>query len=146
MSQSLSPECTPLKHAYDACFNAWFEGYLRPAVALSSPNSTPEARAAYSKQKAEEYEEKCGKIWADYKACVQVCFHEACFSSLLLGPGSALSAVGAEETFYFSRYIARMKIEFLTLSPQRAVKEKGLDQMLVEATKENPLDKPPPGP
>ena len=25
---SLSPECTPLKHRYDACFNLWFKDYL----------------------------------------------------------------------------------------------------------------------
>ncbi|KAJ3511786.1 hypothetical protein NMY22_g15537 [Coprinellus aureogranulatus] len=67
MASSLSPECTPLKQSYDACFNSWFEGYLEPAV------NTPAAdRAAYSKQKAEEFDQKCGKIWKEYKACVQV--------------------------------------------------------------------------
>lgn len=25
---SLSPECTPLKHRYDSCFNLWFKDYL----------------------------------------------------------------------------------------------------------------------
>jgi hypothetical protein len=25
---SMSAECTPLKHRYDACFNKWFEDYL----------------------------------------------------------------------------------------------------------------------
>lgn len=30
--RSLSPECTPLKHRYDSCFNLWFEGYLQPAL------------------------------------------------------------------------------------------------------------------
>ena len=69
MSQSLSKECTPLKQAYDTCFNSWFEGYLEPAVAASS---SPEARTEYSKRKAEEFQEKCGKIWESYKSCVQV--------------------------------------------------------------------------
>ncbi|KAI5120610.1 hypothetical protein M0805_008086 [Coniferiporia weirii] len=92
MAQSLADECTPLKLAYDSCFNAWFEGYLQPAVTAS-----PEKRTEYTRAKAAEYEEKCGKIWQSYKACVQ-----------------------------------------------RAVKDKGLDEMLAEATKENPLDKPPP--
>ncbi|KAF8972038.1 mitochondrial distribution/morphology family 35/apoptosis, partial [Flammula alnicola] len=68
MSQSLSPECTPLKQEYDSCFNSWFEGYLEPAVAASSSS---EARAAYSKKKAEEFNQKCGKIWEQYKTCVQ---------------------------------------------------------------------------
>ena len=69
MASSLSEECTPLKTAYDACFNAWFEGYLEPAVTVTDAN-----RAAYSKQKAEEYDRKCGKIWNEYKNCVQVRF------------------------------------------------------------------------
>lgn len=67
MASSLSPECTPLKKAYDSCFNAWFEGYLEPAVAAK-----PEERALYSKQKAEEYEAKCGSLWTEYKGCIQV--------------------------------------------------------------------------
>ena len=45
MASSLSDECTPMKREYDSCFNAWFEGYLEPAVIASS---------AYSKAKAEE--------------------------------------------------------------------------------------------
>ncbi|KAL5498625.1 hypothetical protein ACEPAH_1980 [Sanghuangporus vaninii] len=92
MAHSMADECTPLKHEYDSCFNAWFEGYLQPAVNLSA-----EQRADYAKAKADEYERKCGKIWREYKACVQ-----------------------------------------------NAVKDKGLDQMLAEATRDNPLDKSPP--
>lgn len=70
MASSLSPECTPLKQEYDSCFNAWFEGYLEPAV--SSAVATPDQRAVYSQQKAAEYEQKCGKVWEAYRACVQV--------------------------------------------------------------------------
>ncbi|KAI0073231.1 hypothetical protein K474DRAFT_1649840 [Panus rudis PR-1116 ss-1] len=66
MAHSLSDACTPLKREYDSCFNAWFEGYLEPAVA-----TTPEQRSQYSQQKAAEYEEKCGKIWQQYRECVQ---------------------------------------------------------------------------
>ncbi|KAJ7600822.1 mitochondrial distribution/morphology family 35/apoptosis [Mycena floridula] len=66
MAQSLSADCTPLKLEYDSCFNAWFEGFLEPAVATS-----PEKRAAHSKEKAEEYQKKCGNIWDAYKGCVQ---------------------------------------------------------------------------
>ena len=68
MAQSLSDKCTPLKREYDTCFNAWFEGYLEPAVAAK----TPEERAAYSKEKAEEYDQKCGKVWEAYRSCVMV--------------------------------------------------------------------------
>lgn len=69
MSQSLSPECTSLKQEYDACFNSWFEGYLEPAVAAGASS---EARTAYSKRKADEFNAKCGKVWEQYKSCVQV--------------------------------------------------------------------------
>lgn len=69
MAHSLSDECTPLKHKYDSCFNAWFEGYLEPAMNVSAD---AQQRETYSKQKAAEYEEKCGKIWESYRLCVQV--------------------------------------------------------------------------
>ena len=69
MAHSLEQGCTQLKLEYDSCFNSWFEGYLEPAVSASA---SPESRAKYSKEKAEEYERKCGKIWASYRDCVRV--------------------------------------------------------------------------
>ncbi|KAF9467398.1 hypothetical protein BDZ94DRAFT_1305472 [Collybia nuda] len=96
MAHSLSPECTPLKLEYDSCFNAWFEGYLEPAVAASA---SPKERANYSKQKADEFQQKCGKVWESYRFCVK-----------------------------------------------KAVKEKGLDDLLQQARDENPLTEPPPPP
>ncbi|KAF8652897.1 hypothetical protein AX16_004085 [Volvariella volvacea WC 439] len=80
MADSLLPECTPLKQEYDACFNAWFEGYLEPAVALSQKSSnrvggaalaSQKEREEYSKKKAEEFQRKCGGVWEKYKECVQ---------------------------------------------------------------------------
>jgi len=127
MASSLSPQCTPLKHAYDQCFNSWFEGYLQPATQESSSNtpsdsakssssgvssstsrkagnginqhstSKEEARRAYSKRKAEEFEEKCGKVWKSYRTCIA-----------------------------------------------KAVTEKGLDALLDQARRENPLRDPEP--
>jgi hypothetical protein len=41
-TRSLSPQCTPLKQRYDGCFNAWFEGYLQPALDAST------SRTAYT--------------------------------------------------------------------------------------------------
>jgi TRIAP1/MDM35 family protein len=70
MASSLSPRCTPLKLKYDACFNAWLEDYLESTKA-GSATFTPE-REALTKQKAEEYNTRCGKVWEDYKQCVQV--------------------------------------------------------------------------
>ncbi|TFK65062.1 hypothetical protein BDN72DRAFT_846052 [Pluteus cervinus] len=154
MADSLSSECTPLKKEYDLCFNAWFAGYLEPAVRISASsssnsssssssnqssnnnpaNSSPgtpisswpastsitapaggkdqrrltaaeikaqkdaqAAREKYSKEKAEEFQRKCGGIWKDYRSCVQ-----------------------------------------------KAVKDKGLDALLQQAREENPLVNPPP--
>ncbi|KAI0030176.1 mitochondrial distribution/morphology family 35/apoptosis [Vararia minispora EC-137] len=94
MAHSLSAECTPLKLAYDACFNSWFEGYLEPAVIASADAAQ---RAAYSRAKAEEFERKCGAVWVRYRECVQ-----------------------------------------------KAVREKGLTDLLEHARKENPLKDLPP--
>ena len=69
MSQSLSEECTPLKRKYDACFNAWFEGYLEPALSASA---NAEQRTKFAQQKAAEFDSSCGKIWQAYRQCVQV--------------------------------------------------------------------------
>ena len=79
MASSLLEECTPLKRKYDACFNAWFEDYLEPAVSASI---TPEQRTRFSQEKAAEYEQQCGKIWKQYKDCVSVSFFN-CFMNVL---------------------------------------------------------------
>lgn len=70
MAESLSLECTPLKHAYDTCFNAWFEGYLEPTMMPGA--AQPADHAVRAKMMATQYEEKCGKLWAGYRDCVQV--------------------------------------------------------------------------
>ncbi|EIW78715.1 hypothetical protein CONPUDRAFT_108712 [Coniophora puteana RWD-64-598 SS2] len=82
MAHSLSPECTPLKHAYDSCFNTWFESYLQPAVAQNA-NATPAQRTEYSKKKAEDFETNCGGVWREYKACVQKAVKDRGLSDLL---------------------------------------------------------------
>lgn len=55
MLRSLDPQCTPLKHRYDSCFNLWFEGYLQPALdgrpASAGPSSaTPTVSLTSGKQ------------------------------------------------------------------------------------------------
>ncbi|KAI6040910.1 hypothetical protein EDC04DRAFT_2673309 [Pisolithus marmoratus] len=89
MAHSLSPECTPLKHAYDSCFNSWFEGYLEPAIANSQKLSEGQ-RNEYAKKKAEEFELNC------WSRCVQ-----------------------------------------------KALKDRGLDELLEQARQDNPLSTPP---
>lgn len=128
MAQSLSEECTPLKREYDSCFNAWFEGYLEPAVATS-----PEERSKYSQEKAAEYERNCGKIWTQYRECVQVTIR--CSFPSRYGPGLTLVA-----TSFFSLHVLALR------RIQKAVKDKGLDVLLEQARAENPLKEPPPAP
>lgn len=59
---SLSPECTPLKHRYDSCFNSWFKDYLaigddqiqeqqRQSEASSSGTASPSSQASSSGKK-----------------------------------------------------------------------------------------------
>ncbi|KAF8479369.1 mitochondrial distribution/morphology family 35/apoptosis [Gautieria morchelliformis] len=79
MASSLSPDCTPLKHEYDACFNAWFEGYLEPLAS----DMTTEQRQERSAQKAKEYQERCGKVWEGYRTCVQGAVKEKGLTELL---------------------------------------------------------------
>jgi TRIAP1/MDM35 family protein len=79
MAHSLSSGCTPLKHAYDNCFNAWFEGYLQPiadkaAGGQTDPLTQAQKQARY-RQKAEEYEANCGDAWKSYRGCVEVSQH-----------------------------------------------------------------------
>lgn len=97
MAHSLSAECTPLKLSYDSCFNSWFEGYLEPTLSPQQQKHKQQHPEEYAKQKAEEYQQKCGKIWDSYRDCVQ-----------------------------------------------KAIKEKGLIELLDQARDENPLNEPPP--
>lgn len=136
MASSLSPQCTPLKHAYDKCFNSWFEGYLQPAIQESQPSNTSststsrktgngineeETRRAYSKRKAQEFEEKCGKVWESYRACISV------------------SSIFAIIPFIILEVILNN-----LMSLQKAVTEKGLDTLLDQARRENLLRDPEP--
>ncbi|KAJ7287047.1 mitochondrial distribution/morphology family 35/apoptosis [Mycena rebaudengoi] len=80
MADSLSPACTPLKHEYDSCFNVWFEGYLEPAI---SPSATDAQRAAHYQQKADEFQAKCGKVYEEYRNCIQNAVKQKGIESML---------------------------------------------------------------
>lgn len=89
---SMSFECTPSKHRYDACFNKWFEEYLGlPALSSSSSSDKDSSRDSgvsgfFSKSKAtspsdssierkrlrERLEGECGPLWKEYQSCVLV--------------------------------------------------------------------------
>lgn len=88
LMDSLSPECTPLKHTYDRCFNAWFKDYLDASSEYIDTNATPakgswtsgfprlssgsNRMAQHLAVLRERYEHDCGKLFAEYQACVKV--------------------------------------------------------------------------
>lgn len=74
MAHSLSSECTPLKHAYDSCFNAWFAGFLEPTLTPQQQREKDKNPREYQERKAEEFQQKCGKVWESYRECVQVSY------------------------------------------------------------------------
>lgn len=130
MASSLSAECTPLKHSYDKCFNSWFEGYLKPGI-QSTISQENDDRRAYSKRKAAEFEEKCGKVWEMYRECVTVSCLFCLFALHILD--AILSTLSALQMLILT---SRSHLK-------KAVKAKGLDPLLDQARQENPLKEPP---
>ncbi|KAF7315034.1 hypothetical protein MIND_00017600 [Mycena indigotica] len=79
MADSLAPACTPLKQEYDSCFNMWFESYLEPTLT----NASESQRKAHYARKAEEFEAKCGKVYAEYQSCLHGAVKEKGIEPLL---------------------------------------------------------------
>ncbi|KAJ7078393.1 hypothetical protein C8R43DRAFT_910378 [Mycena crocata] len=65
MADSL-PSLYSLRQEYDSCFNVWFESYLDPSASI-----TEAQRTTHHQQKADEFKEKCGKVYADNQNCIQ---------------------------------------------------------------------------
>ena len=77
--ESLSPDCTPLKHQYDGCFNAWFKEYLEIATQGTTNNAYEPRNTMFSSAKPyrlaqlrDQYERECGKLFSMYQSCVRV--------------------------------------------------------------------------
>jgi hypothetical protein len=90
----MSPECTPLKHRYDACFHSWLVDYLAlpgsgtaPAAAQSKESSSSSMWGRGKKEQApaagqdeaakrqslkERLDGECGGMWEEYRKCVTV--------------------------------------------------------------------------
>ena len=86
LMDSIKPECTPLKHEYDRCFNAWFKDYLEAASSTSTDKSgawiTPSIFGGDKlAQLRTRYDTDCGHIFRKYQACVK-----AAVAELELGP------------------------------------------------------------
>jgi len=94
LMSSMSPECTPLKHRYDACFHSWLVDYLAlpgsgtaPAAAQSKESSSSSMWGRGKKEQApaagqdeaakrqslkERLDGECGGMWEEYRKCVTV--------------------------------------------------------------------------
>jgi len=91
---SLSAECTPLKHKYDNCFNLWLQDYLQVTPQTQQPptsksdnpwspwsnrdikadakGSGEEQRRKRNLQLRKRLDTECGQLFTDYQACVKV--------------------------------------------------------------------------
>ncbi|KAI8461322.1 hypothetical protein BY996DRAFT_4573605 [Phakopsora pachyrhizi] len=76
---SMDPRCTPLKKTYDACFNQWFERYLKLSTTndfrigsdqSSSSMTNRQDQVKILNQSYGQYEKECGKDWEVYKTCL----------------------------------------------------------------------------
>lgn len=90
---SIDPECTSLKHIYEAAFQKWYtevylqhEGFtkiqaqdrvnnlfstIKGALYLNTPkNESTEIAAPFTKL-AESYEEQCGEKFRQYRICLE---------------------------------------------------------------------------
>ena len=90
LMNSISADCTPSKHKYDQCFNAWFRDYLDVSSNMNGDDNSNRAltdmrtvsnssQLSVSKKQAnalaslrERYENDCGRIYDEYQACVKV--------------------------------------------------------------------------
>lgn len=86
---SIDPDCTELKHAYEACFQRWYTETYLPYTSPHHPSRLPdhpaspfikqptEAPAASSGDKAPyadlaaSYEEQCGEPFRKYRSCLE---------------------------------------------------------------------------
>ena len=95
LMDSIDPECTQLKHVYEACFQKWYTNeYLpmteeinnqdssgrdkdgRTSIFKSSTPSVKETTATDSNQQkykelARSYDSQCGVLFATYRACLE---------------------------------------------------------------------------
>lgn len=76
---SMSPECTPLKHKYDNCFNLWFRDYLAASSENAERGAQPRTHSLFERKAPpslsslrERYEKDCGSLFTEYQACVKV--------------------------------------------------------------------------
>ncbi|KAJ1018583.1 hypothetical protein NDA16_004865 [Ustilago loliicola] len=133
---SMSPECTPLKHRYDSCFNLWFKDYLaigddqireqqRQSEASSSGAAIQASDSSAGKKK------KSG--WFSDSSSAS----SASTSATLIGESDIETRKRAIMERYdqdcgklFKDYQACVK---------KAVTERGLDDLIRQARKENPF-------
>uniref|UniRef100_V5GM32 Uncharacterized protein n=2 Tax=Kalmanozyma brasiliensis (strain GHG001) TaxID=1365824 RepID=V5GM32_KALBG len=136
---SLSPECTPLKHRYDACFNLWFKDYLsigddqireqqRQSESSASGATTPSSLSSSSSSGGKK---RSG--WFSDSSSTS----SASTSATSLGGGD----IEAKKHAIMDRYDRDCGKLFKDYQAcvRRAVTDRGLDDLIQQARKENPF-------
>ncbi|TKY86855.1 hypothetical protein EX895_004143 [Sporisorium graminicola] len=137
---SLSPECTPLKHRYDSCFNLWFKDYLaigddqiqdqqRQSEASTSGStaslaSTSSSSSSGSKKKSSWFSDSSSSLSNSTSA-----------STL---PELDVESRKQSIMERYDRDCAKLFKDYQTCV-RKAVTERGLDDLIQQARKENPF-------
>ncbi|PWN51370.1 hypothetical protein IE53DRAFT_368128 [Violaceomyces palustris] len=134
---SLSPQCTPLKHRYDRCFNDWFGDYL----SLGDARIAKQAKALSSSSASEDKKNLSSSA-------------SSSTSSSWFGGSSTRStetSLGEEDQEDQHHHLKRKEVMTRYESEcgalfkeykecvRRAVTEKGLDPLIKQARLENPF-------
>ncbi|KAK0556830.1 hypothetical protein OC846_000857 [Tilletia horrida] len=147
--ESLDPACTPLKHAYDSCFSAWFRAALELG-SVPAPQTTPAPVPASAQQEGGTNRRSSTSSWFSFGASSS--------SSSSSGSASTAPTSPAEST---SSRLPRTRTEPASADElvqgynacdqlfksyqgcvRRAVQEKGLIPLIHEARRINPFPFP----
>ncbi|SAM86504.1 uncharacterized protein UBRO_08878 [Ustilago bromivora] len=130
---SMSPECTPLKHRYDSCFNLWFKDYLaigdgqireqqRQSEASSSGTASPASESSADKKKSGWFSDSSSSWSVSTSAA-----------------SSAESDLETRKRAIMERYDQDCGKLFKDYQACKAVTERGLEDLIRQARKENPF-------
>ncbi|CDU22023.1 uncharacterized protein SPSC_00653 [Sporisorium scitamineum] len=136
---SLSPDCTPLKHRYDSCFNLWLKDYLAigdDQIRDQQRLSEASARGLTASLASTSSGSSGGKKKSSW-------FSDSSSSSSSSTSASSLSDsdIESRKQTIMERYDRDCAKLFKNYQAcvRRAVTERGLDDLIQQARKENPF-------
>ncbi|CBQ71542.1 conserved hypothetical protein [Sporisorium reilianum SRZ2] len=136
---SLSPECTPLKHRYDSCFNLWFKDYLaigddqiRDQQRLSEASTSGSTASLASTSSSSSGSKKKSSWFSDSSPSLTSSTSASTLSE---------SDIESRKQSIMERYerdCAKLFKDYQACV-RKAVTERGLDDLIQQARKENPF-------